>query len=263
MAFITWDNNSEFLTFDVTLSEKHTSTSEVTKYPVEKGAAITDHVRPAPSQVELTVFVSNSPLHGGVAKTTEVRYLKVLNSADTLTINAPKYDRPPGFTPGAVVAKLVDVIGEALFGEGPDYRVQGQATEVVIATATFAGRSIPRDGDRRINLIEKLEKLRDDATLCNVFTATGFYSDVVLSGVDFDRNKPTDGLPISLKFENLRIVETSSVAAPKVRVSRAKAPEVKGAQDEAKEKKETLAAYAAAKARAALGLPPKPKGLIP
>lgn len=49
----------EFL-IDVALSEEHTFESEVTEYPVEKGADITDNIRPKPIQITMEGLVSNS-----------------------------------------------------------------------------------------------------------------------------------------------------------------------------------------------------------
>lgn len=52
---------------DAVVSEKHDFESEVTEYPVEKGADITDHVRPKPFKVSLDCFVSDAPF-GAIAQ---------------------------------------------------------------------------------------------------------------------------------------------------------------------------------------------------
>lgn len=46
---------------DAVVSEKHDFDLEVTEYPVEKGADITDHVRPKPLKISLECFVSDAP----------------------------------------------------------------------------------------------------------------------------------------------------------------------------------------------------------
>lgn len=46
---------------DCALVEEHTYDSEVTDYPVEKGADITDNVRPKPLEVRIEAIVSNTP----------------------------------------------------------------------------------------------------------------------------------------------------------------------------------------------------------
>jgi hypothetical protein len=47
---------------DCVLNEEHTFESEVTEYPVEDGADITDNVRPKPIVVTMDCIISNTPL---------------------------------------------------------------------------------------------------------------------------------------------------------------------------------------------------------
>lgn len=47
---------------DVSVREQHNSSAEVTKFPVEEGADITDHVRLSPNQVVIEGVVTNQPL---------------------------------------------------------------------------------------------------------------------------------------------------------------------------------------------------------
>lgn len=47
---------------DCALVEEHTYDSEVTEYPVERGADITDNVRPKPIEVRIEGIVSNTPV---------------------------------------------------------------------------------------------------------------------------------------------------------------------------------------------------------
>lgn len=56
---------------DATLSEDHTFSAEVTEYPVEKGADLTDHVRSKPLKITLDCVVSDSPI--GVVATHATR----------------------------------------------------------------------------------------------------------------------------------------------------------------------------------------------
>lgn len=229
MAIITWENDSQILTFDVTTKEGHTSKSEPAKFPVERGVDITDHVNVKPSDVTLTVFVSNSPLHQGRPSVTEVQVLNVVSARRPIKVTPAVYDRPPGPTPGAVVTKLVSVIGDALFGDGPDITFQGSSRTVVASTVRFASSKREVNGDRRIQLLDKLEELREKKTRVNVYTAVAFYPDCLLVGISTERDKPGDGLSIDLEFSRLQEAETRRVDLPPTRVSRAKAPEVKGA----------------------------------
>ena len=57
------------VTLDVSLSEAHSSTNEVTDHPVEQGVNIVDHVRPKPDILRLEGMVSNTPLPLPTAET--------------------------------------------------------------------------------------------------------------------------------------------------------------------------------------------------
>lgn len=50
------------LAIDCTVTETHSASSTVTAHPVEKGADITDHIRPEPLQLSITGIVSDTPL---------------------------------------------------------------------------------------------------------------------------------------------------------------------------------------------------------
>jgi len=73
MALLTWrERNSKgdetgptwFLDFDATLLEEFTRSAEITTYPVEKGALLSDHYQPQPAAITLEVVVSDTPLSG-------------------------------------------------------------------------------------------------------------------------------------------------------------------------------------------------------
>lgn len=48
--------------FDATFEEVHTSELEITEFPVEAGASVTDHAYVKPYKLKMTVGVSNTPL---------------------------------------------------------------------------------------------------------------------------------------------------------------------------------------------------------
>ena len=49
------------VTLDVSISEQHTGTNEVTDHPVEEGVNIVDHVRPKPDTLKIEGLVTNTP----------------------------------------------------------------------------------------------------------------------------------------------------------------------------------------------------------
>lgn len=56
------DDVSVYIVVDATLDEQHKGEAEVTEFPVETGADITDHIRPKPIEFTMTGVISNTPL---------------------------------------------------------------------------------------------------------------------------------------------------------------------------------------------------------
>lgn len=56
----------EAIVMDATLSESHSHTADVTDYPVERGANISDNVRAKPVTLTVDGYVSDFPLHTNV-----------------------------------------------------------------------------------------------------------------------------------------------------------------------------------------------------
>lgn len=70
MALLTWrERNTKgeefgpvwYLDFDATMLEEFTRSAEVTQFPVENGAVLTDHYQPQPRAITLEVQVSDTP----------------------------------------------------------------------------------------------------------------------------------------------------------------------------------------------------------
>jgi hypothetical protein len=63
--FLSWVDESgeaRSLYFDLAFSDAATHSSEITKYPVEQGANVADHVRVNPLTLSASVFISNTPI---------------------------------------------------------------------------------------------------------------------------------------------------------------------------------------------------------
>lgn len=61
---LTWESDAnQFILFDATLNETHTGRSQLTAFPIEKGADHTDHIRRLPDELSLIgATVTDSPL---------------------------------------------------------------------------------------------------------------------------------------------------------------------------------------------------------
>lgn len=62
LSWIDDANEARTLYFDLAFSDEAKHTSEITKYPVEQGANVADHVRVQPLTLTASVFVSNTPI---------------------------------------------------------------------------------------------------------------------------------------------------------------------------------------------------------
>jgi len=60
---LTWEDDADqIVTFDATMSENHSSNSEVTDHPIETGASVVDHIRRLPEELGLVGVVTDDPL---------------------------------------------------------------------------------------------------------------------------------------------------------------------------------------------------------
>ncbi len=80
---------------DVSLNEDHSFESEVTEYPVETGATVTDNIRPRPITISMECLVTNTPIgpirdkRGVVTDTVDNAYehlLKIYNAREPVVI---------------------------------------------------------------------------------------------------------------------------------------------------------------------------------
>jgi hypothetical protein len=96
MALLTWrDRNTRgleigplwYLDFDATLLEEFTRSADITTFPIESGAVLSDHHQPQPRAITLEVMVSDTPV-------------KPPNTLPGKTSAAPQ---PPGFSLGPIL----------------------------------------------------------------------------------------------------------------------------------------------------------------
>jgi hypothetical protein len=92
-------NEARSLYFDLAFSDGAKHTSEITKYPVEQGANVADHVRVQPLTLAASVFISNTPIDD----------LPDHSRAKTV-VKAPLTGSPLLKVQGATVAQFTDTV---------------------------------------------------------------------------------------------------------------------------------------------------------
>lgn len=209
-SYLVWTDKSgktKRLYFDVTESEDHEFTSEITEHAVEKGANVTDHIRDNLDRFTLHVFVSNTPIN---------------NSSDNkrggfiggAPITVARFE-PPILSLNSLQNKLV----QSLIPPPPE------PTSALVwqYTSQF---------DAVAETLETLLQLRQDRTLIEVITPKHDYEDMALVDITMPRDKDTgDAGRFSLVFRQLNIVEVQVVTAPIPTETRGATPKTKGVKE--------------------------------
>lgn len=89
---------------DCTLSASHSYKVEATKHPVERGAKITDHLRPEPDVVTIDGLVSDTP----VSRSQQTRAVQAAGGTLQTTATQPALFGVPGYAKEAL-AKLIAI----------------------------------------------------------------------------------------------------------------------------------------------------------
>jgi hypothetical protein len=89
---------------DATISASHSFRVEATQHPVERGAKITDHLRPEPEVVTIEGLITNTP----ISRTQQTRAVAVTGGTLSTTAGEPSVFGVPGYAQEAF-AKLLAI----------------------------------------------------------------------------------------------------------------------------------------------------------
>lgn len=226
---------SHTLRFDGVTSEKPSDTSTITAYPVQAGAPVADHVRDENNTINLTVKMTNTPMHGESYVTGEK-----IGAVNTIRLDVPKFT--PAFlpTPGAISGAITGAIRGAVSSLIGDQPVEEQATVLMFA--------------KPFNFVSemyiKLLELKSKRVLFEIFTTIRDYENMILTGINSDRSTSEDAAIFDLTFSRINIVTTKKTAAPVPAEPRGKKKKQAGvkeanpASDQSAKKKSILKAAA-------------------
>jgi hypothetical protein len=174
--------------FDVVTGETHEGINEPTKFPVELGADISDHIKVNPTKYTVTGVVSMTPNGGSPIPTVlQIEPLPV---------------------PGPFVAAEETIAG-LLSGGGPPFGPQ--APTIVSPLYPFNGL----DADPISDAHDALEGIRTRKVLCVITSTTKEYTDMALSSLTLNRKDDEGKGEFTLIFEKIITVQSATVAAPK------------------------------------------------
>jgi hypothetical protein len=202
--------------FDCVLTEQVTRDAEITEFPVETGANISDHYRVKLTQVKLDVFVSQEPINPLIHASGNGFW-----GAQTLV--TPPY---PAAGLGSTIAKAVlNPVGSvtSLVGQALD------STERPVVASPVLQWGTPFDSLQE--LLTALDTIRSTAGLLDIYTRSAVYQSFVLGQIVTNRDKETgSGAKVTIEFHKIVTVSTLQVAAPKPVKPKDTPPVSKGAQ---------------------------------
>lgn len=212
---IMWEDEAGapyFISVDATLGATHAYNNTVTDHPVEKGANLTDHVRPDPARLQITGQVSNTPHflpkdHVGGAemqpRTVEVTVAGFVKVLPVVSATAAIQ---------AITAGSAKPLQPAVLGR-------------VTASSAAAARVVEfnQEFDRVVEVFQELVRLRNKGTLLRVLTRYVEYENMVIEVLTFPEDPNIgESLVFDMSLKQVRTVETRTVqvAAHKGTVSK-------------------------------------------
>ena len=201
-TFLAWPSATptQFAYFDAVLKETISLESRATDHPVEKGADISDHIRPELNRISLSGFCSQKPIK---------------------SVNAPMDLIPVTLEQKRVVDPLLGTFlgssGLAPF-LGPNFE-----RRIVTSPFTILSAQSPSGGKDLVQiLLSLLDTLRLQGTLVDVVTSSRRYSNMILQKIDISAD-PDEGTgrTFDISLRELRTVESLTVAAPQPSVKAA------------------------------------------
>lgn len=204
-AYIEFDDAPFY--FECVTSESAEHTATATEHGVEKGANVTDHVRPGNDRVTLEIFVSNHVLEdvngvygGGI---------------EGVELDVPVFKQKLAPTPGALFNAATSALGDLISGK-PSYKAQ----------------IIKRDKANVVkDIVTMLDDWRIEGVVGKVILPWKTYESMVITKVAPSRDGGTgDAASVSVDFQEIRLVESLLVTAPKPTETRGKTMKAKGRQ---------------------------------
>jgi hypothetical protein len=233
---------------DVSLSEKHSLTAEVTEHPVEDGSAISDNVRPQPRTVQIEGLVTNHPTELPLSHAGGVRASEDAGFIDVTTV--PGVRLPPmsheiqgepadvGFIPGASQGLAIAGIIPGVLGLDislPRRRFAAELHNEDREGRTFYAvnaLAFSEEFDRVGAVYQALVAVATEPQLVKLVTGLDIYEEVALTDLSFDRSSDTG--PNALRFtcscKVLRIVNAQTLRVPRPAEERGKPGQSRGKQ---------------------------------
>lgn len=187
------------LTFDVVEMVTRTVETDITEHAVEDGADITDHARTTGMIIEMSGYVSNTPLYSTVGGEKNSRW-------EAVDIPGPVQRIPIGYAASiATPTAGPQSLAQAAFG----------AIAGAVASAPKATMLV-RDWVSRVKEIEQLlDETQESARLCSFDDSEQSFENLLIQSRGVTRTTDDgDGATFSLTLKRIRVVSAQLVDAP-------------------------------------------------
>jgi len=226
---------------DVSISEKHTISAEISQHPVERGTDIVDNIRPLPREVQIQGFVTNYPTepplsHAGSARATEDAGVIDVTTVPgrrmppmSIEIEGEPSDLGLG-QPSAIAGALgFDMAKRRFSAERYNEDREGRSFFSVNALA------FTEEFDRVGAVYGALVEVVTNAQPVKLVTGLDIYESVALTDLSFDRSSEVGrkALRFSCTCKVIRVVSTQTVVAPAAEEERGKPGQSRGKQQTA------------------------------
>jgi hypothetical protein len=218
-TLISWPGESTtyYIRVDCTVSRTHVFANTVTDHPVERGANITDHVRPDPVRLNMVGVVSNAHIFlPANDRPGEQNVDDATGGYSTHYVNIPLYRKVTPLLSAGIPAQVV----QTSLGFRPLQPPAGPKGAVMTRYqpgTSFGARvlSFNEEYDRARNVFEELRSLRDLGTLLRVETRLADYDDMVIESLTVPESfEVGDALQFELTLKQVILAESRLVPVP-------------------------------------------------
>lgn len=224
-AFISWGDRDPFksISFDIVTSETPVLSNTITEHPVEEGANVADHIRPNLDTLSMEVFVSNTPLTGGVL--VDTNGVGQYGLGDRGFVNGIVTDVPT-FADGGTMGETVEVrqappvglgglLNQALSSITPA-RVSLALPPIRTTTPlSYTALEFAEAFNAPRETWEALRELKQSGTLVQVISRDWYLDNMAIQQLTEPRTaEEGTGAKFSIEFRQVRIVRTRQTVAP-------------------------------------------------
>lgn len=194
-----------WIEFDAIISSSHADTAKATKHSIESGAPVSDHVRPEPETLTLSVVVSNTPVRWPPA---------AAYSAPESRTNLKRDELRKAFLAQRKPAHVQ---------EATSLELQWRDADLVPQTQRVQVRQFPEQLNRVQEVYEELLQLAARGQSVEVITKRRDYEGMVITSVTTtDDVTHGSSIALTISLQRVRVVNTEVTTAPKTTRARKK-----------------------------------------